>query len=229
MEITELATLASDLPAFKGKTDSFLERVKDFKCESLADFERGKEYRLAGKALENEIVNHYKPIKQGIDASKQQVLDMEKTDLNGVKRGIEIIDNAAVAFKREQDRIAQVEADRKAEEDRQRKLADQQREAALLKEFGDEEGAKEVESKPPEPTRQFTASSGLSYARGVRTKPVWKAKIVAPAQVTRKYCKPDELAIKLKVEGDLRLIKNPTPDQLKALIAEIGGIELILE
>ena len=116
------------VPVFKGRTDSYLEQVKPYKCESAIDFERGKEYRQVGKALETEIVNHYKPIKQGIDASKQKVLDMERLDLAGVKQGLEILDNEAVPWKREQDRLAQAETDRKAEEERKRKEAEKAKE-----------------------------------------------------------------------------------------------------
>lgn len=216
-------------PVFQGRTDSYLERVKEYRCKSAIDFERAKEYRGIGKALENEIIAHYKPIKQGIDASKQKVLDMERLDLAGVKQGLEILDNEAVAWKQEQDRLAQEEADRKKEEDRKRKEAEKQKEVDLLKEWGDPEGAKEVAQEPIPPTRSVTASSGFTYARGVRTKPKLKARIIKPDAVKREFCTPDQQMINLKIGNHVSFCKNPTEEQIETWQDEIGGVELFWE
>lgn len=230
MSQTELVEIIPpSAPVFQGRTDSYLEQVRSYKCESAIDFERAKEYRGIGKALETEIIAHYKPIKQGIDASKQKVLDMEKLDLAGVKRGLEILDNEAVTWKREQDRLAQEEADRKREEDRKYKEAEKQKEVDLLKEWGDPEGAKEVAQAPIPPTRSVTASSGFAYARGVRTKPKLKARIVKPDAVKREFCSPDLQIINLKIGNHVNFCKNPMKEQIEAWQEEIGGIELFWE
>lgn len=227
---TELAEFVPPLvPVFKGRTDSYLEQVETYKCESAIDFERGKEYRLIGKALETEIVNHYKPIKQGIDASKQKVLDMERLDLAGVKEGLILIDNAAVPWKREQDRLAQEAADNRREEERKRKEAEKAKEVELLKEWGDAEGAKEVAQKPIPPSRPVTASSGFAYARGVRTKPKLKARVVTPDAVKRELCSPDQQKIGFRIANYLVYAKNPTEEQIKKWQEEIGGVELFWE
>ncbi len=224
-ETTELRPVVKlpPTPVFDEQIEAYVALTVGFVCNNEMDFERSKVLGVQGTNLKNDIINSYRPVKQAIDAYKQPILDQEKADLTKVLAALETIDGPAVEWKREQDRIAQAEADRKKAEDLKKKEAEKQKEVDLLKEWGDEEGAKEVAQTPIPPTRSVAVSSGFTYRRGVRTKPKLKFRVDKPDAVKREFCSPDLQRINFKIANFLAYNKKPTEEQIKKLAEEIGG------
>lgn len=223
---TELPALPPT-PVFDEHIANFLAQTAEFKeCTSRLDFENGKKLSAAGTRLKTQIVDSYRELKQAVDAIKTPILDAEKADIAKVNNEIARIDAPAIAWLREEQRLAQLKANQEAEERRQAKLKEQQEEAQLLRDFGSEEEAKTVEAAPIPAERPHTVDTGLTYARGKRTALKLVATVIKPDAVKRVYCEPSARMIKAKVDSLLSANKQPSEEVIAALAKEIGGIKI---
>lgn len=227
---TELPKLPPT-PVFDEHIEAYLAQIAAIpECKNIEDHERLKALGNTGTRLKKQIADSYAELKRAIDDIKQPVLDNEKRDTAKVEQAIKSTDAIALPWQREQDRIAQEEANRKAQEEVERKQRENEKEAEFLKEWGDDEGAKKVEAQVVPPARPVTASAGLTWRKGARVNPTWKAVIESPDKVKRVYCAPDPAAIKAKIQSFVKLTKGLTNAQIKAkLEAEIGGVTMVFE
>lgn len=215
-------------PVFDDHIEKFLQQTSFFaECKTAADFEFAKTVATAGARLRLQIKNSYAELKRAIDDVKAPVLDDERRDNNRVENEVKRIDLLAIAWNKEQQRVAQEAAEARERERVAKEKADREAEAKMARMWEDDEAAKTIESKPPPETRPFTADSGSSYRRGAR-KETWKATIVKPDDVKRQYCDPSQSRISITVNGYFHLLKNPTPEQIKECEDKIGGVKIAL-
>ncbi len=108
------------MPTFAEHLEKLELATRGFTCATEEDFHAGKALSERASRLRADIVLSYQPIKRAIDALKQPVLDAEKDDLAKVKTMLDYVDSECVAWKLEQDRIAQEAANQRREAERQR-------------------------------------------------------------------------------------------------------------
>jgi len=213
------------LPVFDDHVDLLAKDVENFACQNEEDFKAGAAWRGRAVALRSQIEDNFKPRKRAFDDMKQPTLDAEKAYLTRINALVGSVDSRCIAWQREERRKADEEAERLRQEEVQRRTADQQRRAQILREFGEPEAAAEEESKaiiPPRPC----APEVPTYAKGVRTAPKLVAVVVQPSKVKREYCQPAQSQINAEVQTFMRFNKHPTGEQIKELAEKIGGVEL---
>lgn len=217
------------LPVFDEHIGNFLKSTEGFTCTSKEDLERGKAIRNIGAKLKSDMAIAFAEPKRFIDSLKQPFLDKEREDTAKVTNGLNLLDSQAKAFLEAERKKAEEEAERRRQEEIRQRQAQQDADAQALKDWGDDRAAEEVAKTPIVEPRPVKVDLGLSYARGVRVNKKWVPKIVNPDSVKMAYCSPDLQKIKAKVANYFNLVKEPTDEQKKTLIEEIGGIELVLE
>lgn len=254
----EVPAVLPPLPVWDEQIDVFLARVDGYSCVSKEDFERGKELAVEGSRLKKTHFDSFTPLLQAIDAIKSTPLELRKEGQDKIANVVSKIDATCGSWKREQDRLAQEEAERQRQIEIARREAARQEEikrqeairlaeierlkeqqaksVEIAEEWGEvvEEPAPIVEPPPvvvPEiiPPRHITTDSGLSWRKGGRTKPRMVVTVVDPDAVDRKYCSPDPVKYKAAAASYFALIKNPTPEQVKKIEDEIGGVAIIWE
>lgn len=271
-ELIEIGTLPP-MPVWDEHLEAYLERVKNFTCQSKADFDAGKILASDGTKLRVMILQSFQPLTQAIDELKALPLERRNNATTIIDNAVKGIDSINISWKREQDRIAQEEAERKRqdeikrreearqaeikrlEEERQEKLkqlkidqdaerlrleAQRAKNAEIAQEWGEEDvGANEpqiellpiVEPPPavvPEivPPRHVTVDSGITYRKGARIKPKMIVTVINPDDMDRAYCSPDKVKFEAACKAYFALIKDPTPEQIKKIQDQIGGIEI---
>lgn len=96
----------------KNQALTLKERCTAVVISTPAAYEAAGELLKDLKTMEKTIVEHFKPLKQAIDASKKVVLDQEKAALGPVQEADGILRKTVRAYLDEEDRKAQEEADR---------------------------------------------------------------------------------------------------------------------
>lgn len=195
----------------------------------------GDEYVSAGqfildcKSLAKEIQAFFKPMKDKAFAAHRAICDQENNTLKPVNQAIEAAGKAALPWKQEQDRLAAIEAERLRQEAIKKRETAKLKEAEVLEAFGDTDGAQAALNQAVAEPRRFKVESTVPKVAGLSTSKKWNGRIVAPSKVKLAYCLPDQSLINAKVQNFFAYIKDPTPEQIKALEEEIGGVEVYLD
>ncbi len=100
------------MPVWDEHLEAYLDRGKSFTCQSKGDFDAGKILASDGTKLRVQIIQSFQPLTQAIDEIKAPVLERRNEATIKVDNAIKGIDSINVSWKREQDRIAQEEAER---------------------------------------------------------------------------------------------------------------------
>ena len=141
---------------------------------SAAKYEDVGERLKMVRALQRQIVDFFKPIKQKMDAAKKEVLNKEKESLAPTKEAQGIYEHMMGVWidKQEKKRLAS-----------EARLAEQARERA--EELGvDEEEVPVVQARTKKPK-----------VEGISSRDVAKFKIIDPSKIERRFLIPDEKKI----------------------------------
>lgn len=208
---------------------SVLNRAQEISVTSDEEYAEAGNFVLGCKQLIAKIKGDFSEPKRKADEAHKAITAMEKRTLAPVEQAMSMAGGVALAYKREQDRLAREEADRIAAE--QRKLEEERRlkEAEELEAKGKTEEAEAVIAAPivaPRPTKFVSPAPRVA---GLSTKKQWKARIVDPGKVMFNYRLPDAVLINRKVQSFFAYVANPTEAQIRALAEEIGGVEIYEE
>jgi hypothetical protein len=206
-EIIEVNTLALSVP----------EQARQITIKTMDDYVRASEIIVTIKAIRKKITETFKPIKQKMDAAKQEVLDQEKAADKPLKEAEALLSPQIIAWNREQERI------RELEEVRLRKIAlDAEKERLLSEAINAEEEAKrngatkeeaaevaqEVISSPIQPP-PVVVPKAVPKVAGMSIRENWKFRVVNESLVPREYLKIDEVKIGGVVRATKGSIKIP--------------------
>ena len=135
-----------------------LKQSSEVKITSQVSYVRVTEIGKAINARIRQIQDYFKPLKQKIDASKQDVLDKERAAIAPLKSLLDRVSREMVDWDTEQERKRR-EAERKLNEEAQRKAQE------LAEANGDSEEAKElIAATPPVIVPKATPKvEGVSY------------------------------------------------------------------
>jgi hypothetical protein len=219
-----------EIQAVEQKAVAILEQARALIVTNEIEYSAAGEFIVGAKALVAEIKAFFKPMKDKAFAAHRAICDQETNSLNPVNQAIQAAGDAALPWKREQDRIAKEEAERQYQE---KLKADQEarlKQAEVLEAFGDGEAADKVldEAKYLGPRRSAVESTVPKVA-GLSTRKTWKARIINSHEVSRSFCMPDQMLVNMHVKSFFAYNPRATPEQIKALEAEIGGVEVYLD
>lgn len=204
-EIKEVNALALSVP----------EQAKQITIKTMADYTRASDIIMSIKAIRKKITDTFKPIKQKMDAAKQEVLDQEKAADAPLKEAEAWLSPQIIEWNREQERI------RKAEEDRLRKIAEEEEKERLLNEAvaaeqsGNKEEAEAIISAPIQ-APPVVVPKAVPKVPGMSIRENWKFRITNEKLIPREYLKADEV----KIGQVVRAMKSA---------ANIPGIEIYNE
>lgn len=110
---------------------SLRQRAEGLTIRDRSSHEQALEDVRMVKGLQRKIADHYKPIKQGIDALKRQVLDLERRDLAPGAYFLSVVEPMALAYADTQRRLEREAAERKRleDEEQQRRVREAERDA----------------------------------------------------------------------------------------------------
>lgn len=207
------------------EANSVLSRAQGFMVDCDEDYAEAGAFVLGCKQLIAKIKGDFSEPKRKADEAHKAITAMEKRMLAPVEQAISIAGGAALAYKREQDRLAKEEADRIAAD---KKRADDEarlKEAERLEAECKTQEAEAVIAAPSPPApRPMRFVSPAPKVAGLSTKKQWKGRIVDPSLVKINYRLPDQTLINRKVQSFFNYVKNPTAEQIAALADEIGGV-----
>lgn len=194
-----------------------------------------EQYKLAGefiagcKMLIGKIeFEHADTIKRAHESHKA-ALALKDSHVRPVKQAIEIASIPALAYKREQDRLAREEAARIAAEQRKAEEERRLKEAEALDAAGHADKADEVLDQPMPVARPIRVESAVPKVQGLSTRRKWKCRLINPQAVSRPYLEPNLKLINIKVDGAFHGMAEVTASMIKALESEIGGVEVYEE
>ena len=144
-ELIEIGILPP-MPVWDDHLEAYLARVSEFTCQSKADFDAGKLLASDGTKLRVMILQSFQPLTQAIDNIKAPILERRNEATTKIDNAVKGIDSVNIAWKREQDRIAQEEAERKRQEEIKRREEARQAEIKRLEEERQEK-LKHLEAK----------------------------------------------------------------------------------
>jgi len=204
-EIQEVNALALSIP----------EQAKQISIKTMADYTRASDIIMSIKAIRKKITDTFKPIKQKMDAAKQEVLDQEKAADKPLKEAEAWLSPQIIEWNREQERI------RKAEEERLRKIAEDEekerklQEAVAAEQSGNKEEAEAIINEPVY-IPPVVVPKTVPKVEGMSIRENWKFRITNEKLIPREYLKVDEV----KIGQVVRAMKSA---------ANIPGIEIYNE
>ncbi|MFA5324417.1 MAG: hypothetical protein WC373_17200 [Smithella sp.] len=183
-EIQEVNALALSVP----------DQAKQISIKTMADYTRASDIIMSIKAIRKKITDTFKPIKQKMDAAKQEVLDQEKAADKPLKEAEAWLSPQIIEWNREQERI------RKAEEDRLRKIAEDEekerklQEAVAAEQSGNKEEAEAIINEPVY-IPPVVVPKAVPKVEGMSIRENWKFRITNEKLIPREYLKADEVKI----------------------------------
>jgi hypothetical protein len=219
----------SEFELIEREAASMLDLAREVVVESDEQYAEVGEFVLGCKQLIAKIKAEFAEPKRKADEAHKSITAMEKRTIEPVQRALDMASVVALEYKRGQDRLAKEEAEKVAQERRHQEEEKRLAEAAQLEAQGKAEEAEAVIAAPIQTPRSTRFITPVPKVAGLSSRKKWKAKIIDPKAVNREYCQPWELAINAKVGNYFSWIKAPTAEQIKALEAEIGGVEIYEE
>jgi transcriptional regulator of heat shock response len=183
-EVKEVTTLALSVP----------DQAKQISIKTMDDYVRAGEIMLTIKAIRKKITETFKPIKQKMDAAKQEVLDQERAADAPLKEAESWLSPQIITWNREQERIRQEEEARLREIARKEEEERQLQEAILAEQSGQKEEAEAIISAPVQAAPVVVPKSVPKVA-GMSIRDNWKFRITNEKLIPREYLKVDEVKI----------------------------------
>jgi galactitol-specific phosphotransferase system IIB component len=183
-EIKEVNALALSVP----------DQAKQISIKTMDDYTRASDIIMSIKAIRKKITDTFKPIKQKMDAAKQEVLDQEKAADAPLKEAEAWLSPQIIEWNREQERI------RKAEEDRLRAIAQKEEEerqlaaAVAAEQSGNKEEAEAIIETPVQ-AAPVIVPKAVPKVAGMSIRENWKFRIIDEKKIPREYLKVDEVKI----------------------------------
>lgn len=128
-------------------------------------------------ALEREIVDHYKPMKDAAHRAHKTVCDSEKKVLAPVQEAKQILSRSIGAWDAEQERVRREEQRRLEEEARKRAEEEAIQAAIDAEQSGADEEEVETVLSTPMPAPKIEAAP--TYQKSVSTREVWSCEVVS--------------------------------------------------
>jgi len=204
-EVKEVTTLALSIP----------DQAKQISIKTMDDYVRAGEIMLTIKAIRKKITETFKPIKQKMDAAKQEVLDQERAADAPLKEAESWLSPQIITWNREQERIRQEEEARLREIARKEEEERQLQEAILAEQSGQKEEAEAIMDAPVQAAPVVVPKSVPKVA-GMSIRDNWKFRITNEKLIPREYLKVDEV----KIGQVVRALKSA---------ANIAGVEVYNE
>ena len=204
-EVKEVTTLALSIP----------DKAKQISIRTMDDYVRAGEIMLTIKAIRKKITDTFKPIKQKMDAAKQEVLDQERAADAPLKEAEALLSPQIINWNREQEKIRQAEEARLREIARKEEEERQLQEAIMAEESGNKEEAAVIMETPIQAPPVVLPKS-VPKVQGMSIRDNWKFRITNEKLIPRDYLKVDEV----KIGQVVRALKSQT---------NIPGIEIYNE
>lgn len=183
-EVKEVTTLALSVP----------DQAKQISIKTMDDYVRAGEIMLTIKAIRKKITETFKPIKQKMDAAKQEVLDQERAADAPLKEAESWLSPQIITWNREQERIRQEEEARLREIARKEEEDRQLQEAILAEQSGQKEEAEAIISAPVQ-AAPVVVPKAVPKVAGMSIRDNWKFRITNEKLIPREYLKVDEVKI----------------------------------
>ena len=183
-EIKEVTTLALSVP----------DQARQIQIKSQDDYVRASELILTIKAIRKKITDTFKPIKQKMDAAKQEVLDQEKLADKPLQEAESLLSPRIIAWNREQERIRQEEEARLREIARKEEEERQLQAAIAAEQSGNKEEAQAIIETPVQAT-PVVVPKAVPKVAGMSIRENWKFRITNEKLIPRDYLKVDEVKI----------------------------------
>lgn len=194
-EVKEVTTLALSVP----------EQAKEIVIKTVDDYARAGEIMMTIKAIRKKITETFKPIKQKMDAAKQEVLDQERAADAPLKEAEQLLSPQIIAWNREQERLRQEEENRLREEARKQEEERRLQEAILAEQSGQKEEAEAIMETPVQ-VAPVVVPKSVPKVAGMSIRENWKFKITNERLIPREYLKVDEV----KIGQVVRALKSAT-------------------
>ena len=183
-EVKEVTTLALSVP----------DQAKQINIKTMDDYVRAGEIMLTIKAIRKKITDTFKPIKQKMDAAKQEVLDQERAADAPLKEAESWLSPQIITWNREQERIRQEEEARLRVIARKEEEERQLQEAILAEQSGQKEEAEAIISAPVQ-AAPVVVPKAVPKVAGMSIRDNWKFRITNEKLIPREYLKVDEVKI----------------------------------
>ena len=211
------------------KAVAILDQARALVVTNEAEYVRAGEFIVLIKQGIADVKAFFKPMKDKAFQAHRAICDQETNSLAPFHQAMKTASDAALPYKQEQDRLAREEAELQRQEMIKAREAEKLKEAELLEAFGDTEQAEKVLQQAVIEPRRAKVESTLPKVAGLSSRAAWKGRILRPREVNRAYCTPDQSLINDAVQREFKAMRDPTPDQIKALEADIGGVEIYLD
>jgi hypothetical protein len=152
------------------------EQAKGLVIQGANDYLKAGDFLLFLKDEKKARVNFFKPLKQAADKAKQALLDREKISIKHIEDAIETIESSMLEWKKEQDRIAELEAIRRAEIVRKQEEDRRIVEALQAEQEGDKEAVEALLNEPIDSPLIKVASAAQKIS-GLTERLTWKHKV----------------------------------------------------
>lgn len=136
------------MPVFDEHIDTYLAKSENLIVCDQQSFEAAKALATEGVRLKQDVTTSFAPVTQAIDALKAPVLESRNGYIERIDKRVELIDASANSWKKEQDRIAQEEANKRQQEELKR------REEARQAKIKEEEEKRQAEIKRRQEERE---------------------------------------------------------------------------
>ena len=191
-EVIEVTTLALSVP----------DQARAILIKSQADYARAGEIILTIKAIRKKITETFKPIKQKMDAAKQEVLDQERKADAPLKEAEAFLTPQIIAWSAEQEKIRLAE-EKRLQEIARKEEEDRQLSAAVDAEIhGDKDSAEEIINTPVY-VPPVVVQKEVPKVAGMSIRENWKFRIIDETKIPRQYLKVDDV----KIGGVVRSLK----------------------
>jgi len=154
--------------------------------ETKEEHEMGSELLRDLTFAKRKVEDVFRPMKQAAHNAHKTITGQERAMLDPIKQAVQTISKKLTVYEREQIRIAEAEARRKA--DAQKRIEEEEalREAQQLAEAGQEDEAEAVlEAVAEAPTPVVQPQPEISRVAGVGSTTRWKAEVTSPILLVR--------------------------------------------
>jgi hypothetical protein len=197
-EVIEVTTLALSVP----------EQARQIQIKSQVDYARAGEIILNIKAIRKKITETFKPIKQKMDAAKQEVLDQERKADAPLKEAEALLTPQIIKWNQEQEKLRLAEEQRLREIARKEEEERQLQEAIQAEHAGNKEEAAAIMDTPVY-VPPVVVKKEVPKVAGMSIRDNWKFRIVDEKKIPREYWKVDEVKIGTFVRGSHGKISIP--------------------
>jgi len=178
------------------------------------------------KRLIAKITEAHKPSIQAAHDSHKAAIALRDSHIQPITAALRIVEPLALAYKQAKDAEAWAETNKLLGTARWIKEATALADAEALEALGFADDADAKLAEAVAPTRITPQISTLPKVAGLSTRKRWTYRITDARAVKRDYCQPAEGVIKAAVENAFYKISVVTPNMVKQLEDEIGGIEV---